>query len=137
MRMRMLERTVVATVIVAALLAPAAPARAADVGDGRLACNRGEICFQWLWDGFITSTWQKHFWWSNWRHDLECFCNPPPLYPVFPLRNEASGFWNRDTQCYVRLWDVDSGGWHYYAQIPRDLMGNFADDRNDAHSRCG
>jgi hypothetical protein len=127
----------VLAVAVALLGMAAAPASAdsSDNGNGRVTCDRGEICFDFTWDGFTTSTSQRHFWYENWDHASQLYHNVP--YCCFPrLADTAGGFWNRDTQCYVRLWDIGSSGWYWYNQFPRDYMTQLTPQINNAHSRC-
>jgi hypothetical protein len=126
---------------VVALLAPAVPAQAddsTDNGDGSVVCNNGEICFQWGWDNFDTSIWQRHFWWGDSDHSDNYWHNiPNPSNPALSIKDSISGVWNRDTECGIWLQDLAVAGYLYkYAILPRGARGNYGADRNNAHGRC-
>jgi hypothetical protein len=138
MLMHKIGRAGLVLAMVVTLLMAAAPAQAdsSDNGNGRVTCDRGEICFSFSWTGFTTSTFQRHFWYGNWDHWNQLYHNQP--YCCSPaLANTAGGFWNRDTQCYVRLWYYDGGVWSWYNQFPREYMTQLTPSMNEAHSRCG
>lgn len=112
------------------LAVPVGPAKA-DVGDGYLSCNVGEICFKKHRDTNYTSG-IKHFWYSQ-RHDNWTWGGGGSGSVVW----SASMWWNRDTQCAIYIVDgysgqirVNSGGSNY------SWVGLLWNDANYAHSRC-
>jgi hypothetical protein len=88
-------------VIAASTLTLATPAQA-DVGDGSLACNVGEICLAQDFDG--SYEWQKHFWWDA-NYDGYYFTSVKTGASGGPVRDQVSSVKNRDTQCSVRLYN--------------------------------
>jgi hypothetical protein len=134
----MRKRAILAGIVAGLLtmVALASPAHA-DHGDNWAPCNSGEICFQLAWDNFRTSDFQRDFWWGDWDHSDDLFENVPPGESTFPLVDGATGVWNRDTECNVLLWDWDPyiGLWGYQV-VPQGWRGNYAANRNNAHTRC-
>lgn len=123
-------------VAVGAILAPVTPVYA-DNGNGNWSCDTYEICFRagsasdWDRDFRLSKT----FYYGNMQHNQEYLCDPGSTCIV--LMDSADGFWNRDSSCSVKLWDVTSGGaWYYYAQLPRNYRADVTDYRNNGHSRC-
>ncbi|MBQ1050241.1 hypothetical protein KBX50_17410 [Micromonospora sp. C51] len=119
--------------VFAGLFVAAGPAQAADVGDGYLSCNRGEICLKKNWDSKYNDA-IKHFWYSQ-RHDnYNWGGNNASGSVVFA----ASMFWNRDTQCRVYVVDGYNGSWSYAANSSSGYgwVGLLYNDANYAHSRC-
>jgi hypothetical protein len=124
--------------LVASLLVSASPARAADVGDGLLACSVGEICLKRHYD----TQWEsqiKHFWYDDLNHDNNVWYGTSII-----VGEEASMYWNRDTACDVYVLDYkpliglyawlqmyqNGSTWYWYA-------GTYGwNDRNDGHRRC-
>lgn len=130
-------RRVLAAVAVGAATLAATPATAyADQGDGRAACNRGEICFQSIWDRWTTSAFQKHFYYSDTNHHNDYWGNVVPEgNTTYTIANNASGFWNRDTECSVAVYDGRSYGGGALVIIPRGNMTSIR-DANESHKRC-
>lgn len=96
--------TTAVALVVAALGAVSMPAQA-DVGDGKLACNSGEICFSRDYYSGTKPTYQKHFWYSG-DHDGYYFVNVNTgVQDTTPLRDNANALRNRDTQCSVKVID--------------------------------
>ncbi|WP_328650446.1 hypothetical protein OG598_19210 [Micromonospora sp. NBC_00330] len=118
----------------AAMAVGATPAQAVDRGDSKAACNRGEICFQWINDNFSTSSYQRHFWYNDSNHGDDYWSNIPDLYPAFVIANGAEGLWNRDTSCAVTLYDFANYG-TAYTTFPRDFRAGIS-PRNNSHKRC-
>jgi hypothetical protein len=115
----------------------AATASAADVGDGLLSCNRGEICFA---RDIPSTTYQKHFWYSA-DHNGYYFTNVNTgNRDGGPLQDHADQVRNRDTVCAVLV--VDNRGIFpddsYRA--PNDgvwkNIPSTVDNENDHHTRC-
>ncbi|MGI5245267.1 hypothetical protein [Dactylosporangium sp. CA-139066] len=136
-----MKRNVLRLAVVAALgagaLLPGLPAQAADHGDGKAACNTGEICFQEFWDGFVTSQYQRHFWYSDPNHYDDVFINTVNN-PEFTLAYAIEGIWNRDTQCSVRMITVNEVTYaqYTYKTVARNDKGNYGAHANQAHARC-
>lgn len=102
--MRKIARGIITSAVATAALVgvPIGTAGAADIGDGNLACNRGEICF--TYDGYYT--YQKQFWNAG-THDGYYFTKiSDGAATSYPLRDNAWGIWNRDTVCSVKVIDV-------------------------------
>ncbi len=100
---KIIRKVVVASAIAAAaLVGSPVGAASADVGDGSLACNPGEICF--TYDGYFT--YQKHFWKAA-THDGYYFARVSDgAATSYKLRDNAWGIKNRDTKCKVKVIDV-------------------------------
>ncbi|MEU7904932.1 hypothetical protein [Actinoplanes sp. NPDC049118] len=128
-------RMFAAAVVGAATLAvsPVA-AHAVDRGDQKAACNSGEICFQYIWDGFSTSQYQRHFWYNDANHTDDQFGNTPDLYPLMDLDGNAKGIWNRDSSCAVTLY-VSTSYRNGYATIARGKEQSIS-PWNQSHKRC-
>jgi hypothetical protein len=121
-----------------ALAVPGNPAQAddrTDTGDGRRACSVGEICFQFVWDNFTTSTWQRHFWWNDGNHNDNYWHITDPSPTTFSIRDGIGGVYNRDTECAVWLKDIRSGSWVYYSVTVRNTKQRVS-SLNNAHERC-
>lgn len=111
----------------------AAPA-SADVGDGLWACSSGEICFKenndTAWNSDI-----KHFWWSQ-QHGILQWC-PCEAGNGGNVYEEASMYWNRDTECTAYTLDAAgnvftmsrSASWYQY-------YGFLWNNANFGHTRC-
>lgn len=112
----------------------------ADVGDGNLGCNSGEICYSRY---ASNNTYQKHFWW-NANHAGYKFTNVNTgATGQGNLQNGADKINNRDSSCDVKTIDdrgalpddvfnaPNGGGW-------RDITSS-VDNENDRHERhrCG
>ncbi|MCU7724316.1 hypothetical protein ODJ79_11370 [Actinoplanes sp. KI2] len=125
-----------AAALVGAAVVVAVPtaAQAEDHGDGKTACNSGEICFQFSWDGFSTSTFQRHFWYSDSNHNDDVFGNVPNGNTSLLLADNAHGFWNRDTSCSVTLY-VSTSYRNGYATIARGGKQSIS-NWNQSHKRC-
>lgn len=123
----------------------ASPANAADDGANTATCTHTEICFS----EFTTDYQRSHrdFWyWSSHRADggsyrfrFKAGSNPTDNY----LLDRATGMWNRDSSCSVKLWDVTSGGTWYVAGTYANNAGRWGPlapqgnaNRNNGHSRC-
>ncbi|MBL6274737.1 hypothetical protein JMF97_01010 [Micromonospora fiedleri] len=117
----------------AAVAIAAAPAQA-DRGDSKAACNKGEICFQWIYDNFSTSSYQRHFWYNDSNHGDDYWSNIPDLYPAFVIKDDAEGLWNRDTTCAVTIYDLANYATPY-TTFPRDFRAAIS-PRNNSHKRC-
>jgi hypothetical protein len=106
----------------------------ADIGDGSLSCNVGEICFKKHNDGNYLD-YIKHFWYGadhggySWG-GLDGASGGPVQF-------EASMQWNRDTECTVYMSDAfgttlsltrQSQGYKY--------VGLLWNDANFSHQRC-
>lgn len=118
-------------------------ARAADVGDGQLLCNKYEICYS---RDYPASSYQRDYYWSGNDTDKPgSWFWVNNLYGYGYVLNSASSINNRDTACDV--WVVD---WNQYGtvRINDEQFGHYPDmmwwqpfksvlnDRNDAHLRC-
>jgi hypothetical protein len=101
------------------------------------ACNNGEICFQLFWDGFMTSDFQRHFYWNDWNHSND-LAGSPSMHNAYYIVDRVQGVWNRDTECNLALYDWDAAGNPVaYTVLPQGFpMGNWGAQRNNAHSRC-
>jgi hypothetical protein len=115
----------------AAAVAVSAPA-SADIGDGSLNCNSGEICFYYYSTAIAQgSNPTRHFWNPDPDHGNDTF-NNRGLSGVHFYDNARAGQ-NRDTVCNVYVYDWGSSGFWFY----RGGYGNLArQDVNNAHSRC-
>ncbi|GLY07730.1 hypothetical protein [Actinoplanes sp. NBRC 101535] len=132
--MRSLRIFAAALIGAAALAFAPSPAQAVDRGDQKAACNSGEICFQWIWDSFSTSTFQRHFWYSDSNHTNDTWGNVPDLYPVLDFDSSAKGIYNRDTECSVTLY-ASTGYRNGYATIARTKRQSIS-AWNQSHKRC-
>lgn len=147
--MRLLFRSALASMLAAALLFPARPASAADIGDGTLGCYQGEICFTyiyvygWVIDGSQVPYGIKHFYYGDMDHSNNVFHNG------ISLMDNIQGYYNFDTRCSIKMWDVLlSGAWIVYKTLPRSTGNIYLDmgmqdstsfsarDINNGHSRC-
>ncbi|PWR09361.1 hypothetical protein DKT68_12420 [Micromonospora acroterricola] len=106
----------------------------ADKGDGNAACNRTEICFQFSWDNFTTSSFQRHFWYNDSDHSNDIWGNVPDGNTSLWVANTAGGLWNRDSSCAVTVYDL-SGYRTPYTVFPRDFKAAIS-ARNNSHKRC-
>ncbi|WP_433825903.1 hypothetical protein ACQP2E_27815 [Actinoplanes sp. CA-015351] len=121
---------------VMALGALAGPA-SADVGDGNLACNSGEICFA---RDATNTTYQKHFWNAG-SHSSYTFTNVTNgAGGQGALKDNSPQLKNRDTVCTVKV--IDDHG-----VLPDDVsshgrstawqaINSSVKDQNDRHERC-
>lgn len=119
--------------MIGALATPAS----ADVGDGNLACNTGEICYARDIDN---TTYQKHFWNEGW-HTSYTFTNVTNgTGGQGSVRDGADQIRNRDTACSVKV--VDDHG-----ALPDDhrtyannstwyTLHTDIRNQNDRHERC-
>lgn len=113
-----------------------APGHADDIGDGNPeACWLGEICF---YRDSANEQYQRQFWWDadhggqNWRntyaHNWWGF-----------VQDDALMFNNRDTQCRVRVGNLNPNGywnWYYFDRgLGKTYLGGVA-NMNDRHERC-
>ncbi|MBQ0904337.1 hypothetical protein [Micromonospora sp. U21] len=108
------------------VLAPAAAAQAADVGDGSLDCNSGEICFsqhEWHEGG------RKHFWYNAIHTDLD-------FHTGYPLMDEASWVWVRDTRCGIYLYDYRTG-FDHSLWLPTGGGSQALSQRSASHTSSG
>jgi hypothetical protein len=126
-----------ASVAALGLGALAAPGAVADVGDGNLACNRGEICLSYS----SSNVYQKHFWNAG-SHGAYNFTNVNNgQASSHPVRDNTYSVWNRDTTCTVKVIDdkgilpddvhsigKNQGGWIKLSDSVRN--------QNDRHERC-
>ncbi|MBA9007144.1 MULTISPECIES: hypothetical protein [Thermomonospora] len=117
----------------AILAAPAASA--ADIGDGQLACNTGEICFFYYSTSIAeNSNPTRHFWYSDYYHEDDTFNNRGLSGVRF--HDNSRSYRNRDTACSVRMYNEGVG----YVTMPRDgVYRNFPSgwqDVNNWHVRC-
>lgn len=75
----------------------------ADSGDGKIACNTGEICFA---RDDASVRYQKHFWYGA-SHDNFYFCDTVESdADGSELKNNAEQVRNRDRTCDVKVIDV-------------------------------
>lgn len=148
----MKRATALAAVSAGLVLSMSAPAQAGlDQGNNDAACSSTEICF---------SEYS-----SNWGQSHKDFWNAANHYTVVPVSGQsvnehaaytfnagtsftrhevidsASGIWNRDSSCSVRLWDVDGvGGWNIMQTYARGTSSWVAlssyGNKNNGHSRC-
>ncbi|MEU8072549.1 hypothetical protein AB0B20_22610 [Micromonospora sp. NPDC049151] len=121
----------------------ATPAMALDQGANTPACTSTEICFS-----EYSSDWNrshKDFWNSanhhqNNAHEPYTF-NAGTNFTRNQVMDRASGIWNRDTSCSVKLWDVNSQGTWYVLQTYDRFASSWVNlgsngNRNNGHSRC-
>ncbi|WP_433298171.1 hypothetical protein ACQP2F_42725 [Actinoplanes sp. CA-030573] len=133
--MKLRNAIVAAALGVTGLLVAPTAAQAADHGDGKAACNSTEICFQWIWDGFTTQQYQRHFWNSDSDHTNDYFGNLPDLpNPPVKLAANAEGIFNRDSTCTVTLY-MSTGYKTAYASVPRGTKQSIS-AWNASHKRC-
>jgi transposase len=139
MRGRARTALVICALVAGALVGLAPGAAVADVGDGLLSCNRGEICFN---RDVPAGRYQKHFWY-NAEHSSYQFTNVSTgACCQGPLRDNADTVKNRDTTCYVLVVD-DRGIFPDDSQrVPINHTAWFdlassIDNENDRHVRCG
>lgn len=109
----------------------------ADVGDGSLGCNTGEICFA---RDSTNTTYQKHFWYAGW-HTNYTFTNVSSgAGGQGAVRDNAYQIKNLDTACTIKVIDdhgilpddVSSISRQSYWQV----IGSSVRDQNDRHERC-
>jgi hypothetical protein len=129
--MRVITRIVGGLAATAALGVAGATLASADIGDGQLACNSGEICFAEHSNG---NGGQRHFWYGSTNHGNEGnFSSGIRFY------HNASSIKNRDTSSAVCV--KESGDWSNDSwQVPSrsTTWSNFAYDLNDengSHAR--
>jgi len=140
--MTRITAAIVAIIIAtAAQLARPAPAQAdnGDWGNLNHSCDYYEICFNALSHTIWYSQWGigHAFYWGDMSHHDELLCTSEPINASCGyMVNWVEGFWNRDSSCYVRLWDIVNGAWTVYAQLPIGYRGDVGFERNDGHSRC-
>jgi hypothetical protein len=130
---------VAAAIGIAALVIPTAPAQAYDDGNGNAKCDTYEICFNFLDSSIWNTEWGigHSFYWGSMAHNTYVMCDPTGWQECIGLMDEANGFWNRDSTCDVKLWDVDGyGTWFVYGDYGRGFRGNVGGRRNNGHSRC-
>jgi transposase len=97
-----IKKFILATTVIGSILAVPNIA-SADVGDGQLACNAGEICFARDLDN---TTYQKHFWYAG-SHDGYTFTNVTTgATNQGNLKDGADQLRNRDSVCDVKVIDV-------------------------------
>src|SRR4051794_34815943 len=126
----------------AGLIAVSASPAAADSGDGNVACNNGEICFQFTYgsNNSIKQFWNGANHYSNAAHGAYYwFSTLTGSQTSTLLLDRAEGLRNRDTSCTVYLWDVDAyGNWFMYDSEPKQSTSfwNIGAKRNNGHSRC-
>ncbi|GIJ32486.1 hypothetical protein ACN26Z_04710 [Verrucosispora sp. WMMD703] len=123
-----------ATLVGIAAAALGGTAAQADKGDGKAACNRAEICFDFAWDDFMTSSFQRHFWYNDADHSNDIWGNVPDGNTSLWVANTAGGLWNRDTECAVTVYDLSSYRTPY-TTFPRDFRSPIS-ARNNSHKRC-
>jgi transposase len=121
-----------ALAMVGAFAAPAS----ADVGDGRLACSSGEICFT----RDLTTNFQKHFWAAGWHTDYTFTDVRNGNGGQGAVRDNAEMIRNRDTRCNVKVVNdhgvlpdqhrtyVNDGTWY--------ILHNEVLNKQDRHERC-
>jgi hypothetical protein len=133
MRIRILAVSAVLGTLAA--LVATVPAQADDHGDNQAACNMGEICFS-AQSHFNDSVYRRDFYWDDWDHGNDYYSAYPGQTPVM-LADHALSFWNRDTECYVGLWDLDASGYFnlYYLAAPASSPA-WPGTINNAHGRC-
>jgi transposase len=114
----------------------AAPA-SADVGDGRLTCNSGEICYS-RDEG--NTNYQKHFWNAGWHTDYSFTDVRNGTGGQGAVRDGADQIRNRDTRCNVKVVNdhgvlpdqhrtyVNDGSWY--------VLHSDVRNKNDRHERC-
>ncbi len=111
----------------------------ADNGDGNVACNTGEICFHY---DYSLGNLRRHFWNGDMDHSNDYYWDPANnRQSSIKLMDTAGSFWNRDTECAIKIWDVTStGGWFVTFTAPRGWKGDLRtvgkQNRNNGHSRC-
>ncbi|MET7968717.1 hypothetical protein [Micromonospora sp. NPDC005305] len=114
----------------------AAPA-SADVGDGKLTCNTGEICYARDSDN---TNYQKHFWDEGWHTSYTFTDVRNGTGGQGNVRDGADQIRNRDTECSVKV--VDDHG-----VLPDDhrtysnnstwyVLHSDIKNQNDRHERC-
>jgi hypothetical protein len=118
----------------------AGPAQAADIGDGKLGCNRFEICFN---RDSGNRNYQKHFFYAS-SHDGFVFTDVRNGKATSSrLRDNAWSVANRDGSCSVKIVDVISlrpDDVHVVRHTPSSLVWVKLNDgvrnQNDRHERC-
>jgi hypothetical protein len=128
---------------VAAVAVSAGPASALDQGNNDAACSSTEICFS----EYSTNWGQSHKdFWNSANHHLNNAHEPYTFNAgTGATRNQmmdrASGIFNRDDACSIRLWDVNAqGNWVLMQTYDRFAstwvsLGSYG-NRNNGHSRC-
>lgn len=109
----------------------------ADSGDGKLACNAGEICLSRDWPA---TRYQKHFW-NGGSHDGYSWVNTQTGGATYTkVQNSASSVKNRDSRCYMKIVNDRGPLPDNYKVIANDstwrYVGDQMNDANDRHERC-
>lgn len=112
----------------------ATPAQA-DIGDKTESCVTGEIC---LYYDSLSSSYTRHFYWGDMSHYNDYFWDKDNnVRTGVSVEDDVRSVWNRDTACYVKMWDIDDyGSWYVYAIVPRGYGDYISFDLNNGHSRC-
>jgi len=127
------------------VVSPAMSAGAhADVGDGTLECVRGEICFEYTHPASHQNrAGLKHYWYSDLNHAARRFGGNPGNGTGASLVDNIDGFWNRDTECHVYMWDITAQGtWYWFVRLNLNGASGYLpfsdahDNRNNGHTRC-
>ncbi|WP_112583914.1 hypothetical protein [Micromonospora noduli] len=105
--------------LLASALLPGSPAVAADTGDGWEPCNRGEICLYQAQYAYVDSNnGSRQFWYDDMNHRDDRFWLPNQNEYGIVVMDKVKSVHNKDTQCGVRMWDVNgSGTWYVYQNI--------------------
>lgn len=134
MNKRLRAVALVAPIMAATLFS--APMATADSGDGKLACNVGEICFN---RNSTQRTYQKHFLHTG-THDNYTYTNVSTgARTTSQLRDNAYEVRNRST-CTVKV--IDDRGWYaddVHAVAANGSWTKLSDsvrNQNDRHERC-
>jgi len=129
---------ILATALIAALMVTAPMTTvSADSGDGREACNFGEICFHdWTW----SDRYRKHFWWSA-NHSHYLWWDATLNRHTELVQNDANTVRNRDSRCWVVVEDLNGEWPNSEFVVPNDgrthRLPFGVRNRNDRHLRCG
>lgn len=111
----------------------------ADRGDGNVDCNNGEICFYY---DYSFGSYSRQFWNADMDHSDDYYWDRANNQQSGTrLMDTAGSFWNRDTECAVKIWDITgTGGWFVTFTAPigwkGDLRSVGKQNRNNGHSRC-
>jgi len=133
--MRLMRFVAAGSLAAASLGLVAAGATAADVGDGKLACNRYEICFS---KDYPASKYQKHFYYGA-NHEGYVWTDTSNGYATnMAVRNSASAVANRDGSCDVKV--VNDRGilpdsTITIGNVPDKVSWRYLDSINDANDR--
>lgn len=135
--MRVKTRTLVVMASTAAMAFLGVGAVNADVGDGKLACNYGEICFN---RDAGNRYYQKHFWKHGSHINLTFTDVRNGATNKGKLRDNAYSVRNRDTKCPVKVIDDRGIMVDDVHEIPNDsrwyTLKRSVRDQNDRHERC-